>query len=242
MRNKRNYLFTLLITGCILCTISGCIKKDPITRISQVLLVPLSPNATACDFSINGTLYATTVNYSTTAGTIRYTLPYYTITPKTGSTIAYNATGTPNPFATITKDLVDEKVYSTFLIDSFNKVKAVLVTDDLEDPSPAKIKIRFFHFSPNTVPLDVVIMGGTGKLFTNRSFNDQATNTDFEKFIEIDAGTYTFLFNNATTGATVYTTSSQVLITDRIYTLAARGFTGGAGALAIGAWVYPNKP
>jgi hypothetical protein len=45
-----------------------------------------------------------------------------------------------------------------------------------------------------------------------------------------------------TTGATVYTTSAQVLLTDRIYTLAVRGFTGGAGTQAIGAWVYPNLP
>ena len=82
----------------------------------------------------------------------------------------------------------------------------------------------------------------TTKLFTGRSFNDQTVNTSFQNFIELDPGTYTFLFNNATTGATVYTTSAQVLLTDRIYTLAVRGFTGGAGTQAIGAWVYPNLP
>ena len=82
----------------------------------------------------------------------------------------------------------------------------------------------------------------TGNLFTGRTFNDQAVAADKEKFIEIDAGTYTFLFNNASTGATVYTTSAQSLLPDRIYTLAVRGFTGGTGTQAIGAWVYPNKP
>ena len=59
----------------------GCVKKDAESKIAQVLLVPLSPNATAVDFSINGTLYATTVGYSTTTGTVRYTLPYFTIEP-----------------------------------------------------------------------------------------------------------------------------------------------------------------
>jgi hypothetical protein len=85
-------------------------------------------------------------------------------------------------------------------------------------------------------------MGATGKLFTGRTFNDQAITVDKEKFIEIDAGTYTFIFNNASTGAIIYTTSAQSLLPDRIYTLAVRGFTGGTGTQAIGAWVYPNKP
>jgi hypothetical protein len=40
----------------------------------------------------------------------------------------------------------------------------------------------------------------------------------------------------------LYTTSAQDLFTDRIYTIAARGFTGGTGNIALGAWVYPNKP
>jgi len=242
MKNKQNYLVTLIAIGVLLFTLTGCIKKDPESRIAQVLLVPLSPNATACDFSINGTLYATTVGYSTTAGTIRYTLPYYTIEPKAGSTIAYNVTGFNNAFASLTADLQEDYVYSTFLIDSVSKAKAVIVTDDLTDPTPGKVKIRFFHFSPNTVPLDIVIQGTTNKLFAGRSFNDQVTTNAHEKFIEIDAGTYTFVFTNAATGATVYTTSAQSLLPDRIYTLAARGFTGGAGAQAIGAWVYPNKP
>lgn len=243
MKNIKTNLFTLLAICSLLFTIfTGCVKKDPESKITQVLLVPLSPNATAVDFSINGTLYATTVGYSTTTGTVRYTFPYYTVEPKAGSVVSYNATGRTTSFASVTKDLDEDKVYSTFLIDSIGKAKAVIVTDDLNDPTPTKIKIRFFHFSPNTVPLDVVIQGATGKLFTNRSFNDQATSTDLEKFIEIDPGTYTFLFNNATTGATVYTTTAQVLLPDRIYTLAARGFTGGTGTQAIGAWVYPNKP
>jgi len=239
---KKKYLLPAIVLGSCMMLTTGCIKKDPESSIAQVLLVPLSPNASAVDFSINGTLYATTVGYSSTTGTVRYTLPYYTIEPKAGSTIAYNLTGLPTAYASVSKDLQADYVYSTFLIDSVSKAKAVIVTDDLSDPTPGKVKIRFFHFSPNTVPLDVVIQGATNKLFANRSFNDQVATTANEKFIEIDPGTYTFLFNNVSTGATVYTTSAQVLLPDRIYTLAVRGFTGGTGTQAIGAWVYPNKP
>jgi Domain of unknown function (DUF4397) len=236
----KNPFFLYIFSATIFC---GCVKKDPTSTIAQVLFVPLSPNATAVDFSINGNVVATVVNYSTTVGTVRYTLPYYTIEPPaSASTIAYNNNGYSSAKASITKVLLDESVYSTFLIDSAVKIKAVIVNDDLSDPTPGKVKIRFFHFSPNSVPLDVITQGTTNKLFANRSFNDQSANSDFEKFIEIDPGTYTFLFNNATTGATMYTTTAQVLLTDRIYTLAARGFTGGVSNLALGAWVYPNKP
>ena len=234
----------------MLLTISGCLKKDPESSIAQVLLVPLTPNivpaATATpliltDFSINGTLYATSVGYSSTTGTVRYTFPYYTIEPKAGSTIAYNVTGTPNKYASVSKDLEADKVYSTFMIDTIGKIKAVIVTDDLTDPTPGKVKIRFFHFSTNAPTLDVIIQGTTNKLFANRSFNDQVANTAYESFIEIDPGTYTFLFNNASTGATVYTTSAQLLFPDRIYTIAVRGVVGNVTS-PIGAWVYPNKP
>ncbi len=239
----------MTIASFLLC-ITGCIKKDPQSRIAQLLLVPLSPNlvpiatltpAISTDFSINGTLYATQVGYNTTSGTVRYTLPYYTIEPKAGTVIAYNVTGTNNKFASVTKDLEEDKVYSTFLIDSINKAKAVIVTDNLSDPTPGKVKIRFFHFSPNAPAVDVVIMGTTTKLFSNRSFNDQAANTAYESFIEIDPGSYTFLLNATSTGLTAYTTSAQTLLPDRIYTLAARGVVGNVTS-PLGAWVYPNKP
>lgn len=242
MRNKKNYFFTLVAIGILLLTITGCIKKDPESKITQVLFVPLSPNASPVDFSINGTLYATTVGYSTTTGTVRYTLPYYTIEPRAGSMIAYNLTGSNTPYASVTRDLEEDKVYSTFLIDSVLKAKAVIVNDDLSDPTPGKVKIRFFHFSPNTPAVDVINSATAVKMFANRTFNDQAATTSLENFMEIDAGIYTFIFKNAGTGATIYTTTAQVLLPDRIYTLAVRGFTGGTGTQAIGGWVYPNKP
>lgn len=249
MINKRTSLLTIFFCSCILLTINSCVKKDPESSIAQVLLVPLSPNTVpattrtfiSCDFSINGTLYATQVGYNTTAGTVRYTLPYYTVEPKAGSIIAYNVSGLNNKYGSVTKDLEEDKVYSSFLIDTIGSTKTVIVNDNLDDPTPGKVKIRFFHFSPNAPALDVVIQGTTTKLFANRAYNDQAANAAYESFIEINPGTYTFLFANATTGATEYTTSAQILLPDRIYTMAARGVKGNVTS-PLGAWVYPNKP
>jgi len=238
----------------IICTafvgLTGCVKKDPESRIAQVLMVPLIPNlvpiasatpAISVDFSINGVLQATSVGYSTTAGTLRYAFPYFTVTPRDNSVIAYNLTGTQNVIASVTTDLKENQVYSSFLIDSIQKAKAVIVKDDLNPPSAGRVKIRFFHFSPNALALDVLVQGTSNKMFTNRSFNDQFSSPFYQNFIEMDAGTYTFVFLNAATGATVYTTSAQVLLPDRIYTLEARGVVGNVTS-PIGAFVYANKP
>lgn len=248
--NIKNWNYkTLFFAALLLGSLPGCIKKDPESRITQVLFAPLSPNTLpsttrpffSTNFVVNGTVYATQVGYNTTAGTVRYTFPYYTLEPKNGSVISYTFPAGNGTYGSITKDLEEDRVYSSFIIDTIGSVKVVMVNDDLEDPTPGKVKIRFFNFCPNAPALDVVVQGATNKLFTNRSYNDQATTPTHENFIEIDAGNYTFLFNNAATGATVYTTSVQALLPDRIYTLAARGVIGNATS-PVGAWVYPNKP
>lgn len=228
-------LASTLITGFI-----SCIKKDPISRITQVLMVPLSPDALAVDFKINNTLFATTVGYSTTTGTVTYTLPYYTVAPGT-TNVYYNLTGTPNAYASKESETLEDNAYSTFLIDSVKRAKLAWVVDDLEEPTPGKVKIRFFHFSANAPAVDVVAVATGAKWFANRTFNDQEGKPELQSFIEVDPGTYTFAFRLANTSTAAYTTSSITLLPDRIYTLAARGVVGGAGSKALGAWLYPNR-
>ncbi len=247
-------IFSLALVSIL--TFWGCVEKDPIRKSAQVLFVPLSPNSTGVDFLINNNRVGTTFNYGTTgysttigSSTGSYRVPYFIFEPSASNTIAYNFTGGNNVAGSISQAVNDEEAYSTFLIDSIGKAKVAIVKDDLSETTPGKVKIRFFHFSPNTVPMDVTIQGATSKLFVNRIFNDQATTASHQNFIEIDPGTYTFVFTNATTNATLFTTSAQVLLPERIYTLAARGFTGGTVGVgttvvhqALGAWIYPNKP
>ncbi len=246
---KNKYILLMTVVTVLTTLQTSCIKKDPESRITQVLFVPLAPNTVAAtvkptistDFNIDGLRYATQVGYSTTTGTVRYTLPYYTLEPKAGRVISYNLAGSNLNYGSVTKDLEEDKVYSSFLIDSIPNTKAVIVNDNLDDPTPGKVKIRFFHFALNTPTLNVSIQGTTSNLFVNRAFNDQATTPVHEKFIEIDPGNFTFLFTNAATGAVEFTTTAQSLLPDRIYTIAVRGIKGN-GVSPLGAWVYPNKP
>jgi len=226
--------FITILTGV------SCVKKDPLAQISQVLMVPLSPDAAAVDFVINDLVQATTVNYSSTVGTAIYSFPYYTIAP--GSTkVTYNVTGTTTAYATVTGPIDPETAYSTFLIDSVKRAKLVMTKDDVSEPPEGKVKLRFLHFSHNAPAMDVSKSGGA-VLFTNRSFNDQESNTAFQKFIVVDPGSYQFVFKTSGTTTTLYTTSTINLLPDRIYTLAARGVVGGAGNKALGAWWYANRP
>ncbi|MBC7850127.1 MAG: DUF4397 domain-containing protein [Chitinophagaceae bacterium] len=236
---KIKSVFPVLGMALVLAT-GSCIKKDPLARISQVLLVPLSPDAGAVDFSINDQLVATTVNYPSAAGTATYSLPYYTITPGNTS-VKYNITGSPVTYAEITSSIEDDNAYSTFLIDSISRIKAVIVKDNVTAPPEGKVKLRFFHFSPNAPAMDVT-RGATGPaLFTNRAFNDQG-NAAFQEFIVVDPGLTTFVFKTTGTSTVLYTTASLNLLPDRVYTLAARGVVGGAGAKALGALWYANRP
>lgn len=218
---------------------TSCIKKDPLAEITQVLLVPLSPDALAVDFIINDQVQATTVNYSSTVGTATYNFPYYTVPPGTLK-VSYLLSGTKSVYASGDVSTQNDNAYSTFLIDSTKRGKMAVVKDDLSRPTEGKVKIRFFHFSPNAPAIDVAKVGGA-TLFTNRSFNDQS-NAAFQQFIEVDPGPYQFSFRTAGTATEVYKTTSLNLLPDRIYTLCARGVVGGAGNKALGALWYPNRP
>lgn len=234
--------FLLFIVTGLLIFSASCIKKDPLARITQVLMVPLSPDANAVDFKINETILATSVAYSSTTGTATYTLPYYTITPGSTTSVAYTITGSSSAYASGSFETLEDNAYSTFLIDSANKTKVAIVNDDLELPSPGKVKVRFLHFAPNAPAIDVAV-GATGALlWRNRTFNDQAVTKSNEEFIEVDPGVYTFKFLNTGTSTVAYTTTTINMLSDRIYTIAARGFVGGATNKALGAWVYPNRP
>ena len=237
MRHSKTIL--ALAVSTILTGVS-CVKKDPLAQISQVLMVPLSPDAAAVDFVINDLVQATTVGYSTTVGTVTYTFPYYTISP--GNTkVSYNVSGTTNAYASLTGPIEAETAYSTFLIDSTKRAKLVIVKDDVKEPTTGKVKLRFFQFSPNAPAMDVSKSGGA-VLFTNRSFNDQDNNATFQQFIEVDPGSYQFVFRTTGTTTVLYTSSTLTLLADRVYTLTARGSIGGTGSKALGAWWYANRP
>ena len=103
---KIKSIIVLALAGIITTGVS-CVKKDPLMRMTQILMVPLSPDAANVDFSLNDNVVATSVGFSTTVGTVTYTLPYYTLTPGT-TEIAYNISGSATSYAALTTAADDD--------------------------------------------------------------------------------------------------------------------------------------
>jgi hypothetical protein len=244
----------IIIVAASLAGISSCVKKDPIQLTSAVRMIPLSPNASPVDLLSEhannvSRLHATTVGYSTSTGTVQYVLPYYYV-PTGSSKIRFRLTGAQTDLGNTTQTLEDDIAYSAFLIDSAVKLKVAFVTDDLELPSVDGLsKVRFFHFSPNAPAVNVwrfntLNMADSVLMYSARTFNDQATNIALQDFVEIPnsgAGQYFFRVRLVSNPNAFINIGNITFQPNRIYTIAARGFVGGAGSQALAGWWLANK-
>jgi len=130
--------------------------------------------------------------------------------------------------------------YSVFAIDSVSKIKPAVVSDNLTAPATGKAHVRFFHFSPNAPAVDVAVADGP-VVFSNRTFNDQATTVSLANFTPLDAGTYDLEVRLAGTNTVVLPLPDITLAEGKIYTVFAKGFVGGKNAQALGAQIIVNK-
>ena len=199
---------------------------------ANVMVVHASPNAPAVDVRINNNVALTNVAFPANSS--------YTAVNAGTTNIKVSPTGTTTYVIDANVDLMANMNYSVFAIDSVNKIKAAVVSDNLTAPAAGKSHIRFFHFSPNAPAVDIVVQGGP-TLFANRTFNDQSTNANVAAFTPVDAGTYTILVRLAGTQTTVLTVPNVPLAAGKIYTVFAKGFVNGTGAQALGAQLIANN-
>ena len=78
-------------------------------------------------------------------------------------------------------------------------------------------------------------------LFSNRKFNDQATNASLASFTPLNAGTYNLEVRAAGTNTVVLSLPNISLTSGKIYTVFAKGCLGGTGAQALGAQIIANN-
>ena len=198
---------------------------------AQVMVVHASPNAPNVDVRVNNAVALTNVAYPTNSN--------YTAVNAGSTNIKVSPTGTTNYVIDATVNLEANRNYSVFAIDSVSKIKAAVVGDNLTAPAAGKAHVRFLHFSPNAPAVNITTSTGTS-LFTNRTFNDQATNANVTAFTPVDAGNYTLEVRLASNNSVVL--SAPVTLTaGKIYTVFAKGFVGGTGAQALGAQVIMNN-
>ena len=211
----------------------SCDKDDDVEPgQAQVMVVHASPNAPAVDVRVNNAVALSNVAYPANSN-------YLAV--NAGSTnIKVSPTTTTTNVIDATVDLNANTNYSVFAIDSVNKIKAAVVSDNLATPASGKAHVRFFHFSANAPAVDIAVAGGP-VLFSNRSFNDQSSNASVANFTPLDAGTYNLEVRVAGTSTVALAVPGVVLTAGKIYTVFAKGFLGGTGAQALGAQVIVNK-
>ena len=208
------------------CTLNNNNTTQP--QSGAFLIAQASPIAPHLSVYINNSVFDTGLVFG------NYT-PYVTGVNSgtySFSVFAPNAT-TPSLTSTVTIDV--NKLYSYFIIDSFNKVKAVWLNDVFKAPSGDSVYVRFFNFCPNSGALSLALSGGAN-ISADRVFNDQQTNSQYVAFNnEVKAGTYSFDLKNASDS--VLKTQSINLIGGKVYTLFAKGIIGSTDttqALSIG--------
>jgi hypothetical protein len=214
--------------------LTSCSKEDDVMNpsTSRVMVVHASPNAPAVDVRVNNTVALSNVAFPANST--------YTSINSGSTNFKVSPTGSTNYVIDATVDLKSNTNYSVFAIDSVAKIKAAVVMDDLTAPVAGKAHVRFFHFSPNAPAVDIAVTGGP-VLFSNRMFNDQATNVSLSNFTPLDAGTYNLEVRLAGTNTVVLALPNVMLTAGKIYTVFAKGFASGMGMQALGAQIIVNN-
>ncbi|QEC66022.1 DUF4397 domain-containing protein [Panacibacter ginsenosidivorans] len=219
-------LFSLLGSLAVVAGVVSCTTKDQntIPPVATFGVVHASPDAGNVDVYVGGSLAAQNFAYGSDTG-------YFAVTPGI-YTLQVAPTGTTNFVINTNVTFSPATTYSVFAIDSLSAIKAAVVTDSFTTPSTDSVRVRFFHFSPDAPAVDVAIAGGS-TLFSNRTFNDQSTNTSYQSFATLAAGTYNLEVRAAGT-STIVLPVPITLEGGKVYTLYAKGFLTGTGTQALG--------
>ena len=229
----KNWFVRLMCLGALPLLFTQCDKDDDTTPSkSKVMVVHASPNAPSVDVRINNSVALSNVAYPTNSS--------YAELNSGATNIKVSPTTTTTYVIDANVNLEANKNYSVFAIDSVSKIKAAVTADDLTAPAAGKAHVRFFHFSANAPAVDIAVTGGP-VVFANRTFNDQATTSNFASFTPLDAGTYNLEVRAAGTSTVVLALPNITLTAGKIYTVFAKGFLGGVGTQALGAQLIVNN-
>lgn len=224
MKNKL-FLVLALSLGLIACD-----KDDSSPDVAAVNVIHASPDAPGVDLLVDN------VKVNTNALTFPNATGYLTVNAGTRN-IKVNAAGTTTTVINADLSLVKNNRYSVYAFNVLASISAFMVQDDLTTPAAGKAHIRFFHLSPDAPAVTVGVLDGANftPVFSNRSFETQASATANQAFSPVTAGTYTFDVRVGNTS--VLNVPGVVLQAGKIYTVFAKGLVAGAGAQALGAQV-----
>lgn len=209
--------FKLVVVGLLtLVFMLGCSKDDdnvtnpPMSEKANVRVIHSSVDAPAVDVWVDGSVAITALNYRETSGYVQLDAGQHNVkvTPTGASTpVVIDATVT----------LEANKDYSVVALGKLANITA-LITEDNRTPNSSKAKVRFLHASPDAPAVDIKIGSGTGPaVFANRAFNT------ITQYIEVDAGSYSFVVTAANDTSEVAVFNPIDLANGMVYTVVATG-------------------
>ncbi len=221
------FLFALfVIWGCD----DDSNDSNPMTSdaTTQVRVIHASFDAPAVDVSIDGSVAISDLAFIQSSG-------YAEITAGTRN-VKVTPAGMNTPVVIDADLTLDEnKSYTVYAVDRLAMLDAV-VTDDDRTTSSSKAKVRFAHFSPDAPAVDIRLTNGEGPaVFANSSFKDVSD------YVEVDAGTYTFVVTPAGMTAEVVVFAPIAVENGTNYTVIANGTLNAADAYDFGARVFVDN-
>jgi len=227
----KNLILALAVTFTAF-TFIGCddeetpVTPSPTPSNSLVKVVHASPDAPGVDLLVDNAVAGTNLTFPNNTG--------YLTVPSGTRNVKVNVTGTMSTVIEANIDFMSNKNYSVFAVNSVSNIEPLLIEDDLTTPAQGKAHVRFIHLSPDAPAVDITLTDGT-VVFGNKAFKD------FTPFTPLDAGSYDLEVRVAGTNTVALDLPVITVEAGKIYSVFAKGFLSGNGALQLGAEIIVNN-
>lgn len=94
--------------------------------------------------------------------------------------------GANNVVADTTLTLVDQNIYSIFMVDVLTKAQIIVTNDSAAISEEGKVKVRLINLSPDASPVSLKVKDGANALTQNQAFKSASG------FVELDPNKYDF--------------------------------------------------
>jgi hypothetical protein len=197
--------FLMLATGCKLDN-----DSEPLPPAAYVSVYNASPNSPGLNIILDSKVVNnTSFDYSDHTGYLRFFAG--------NRKLAFGPFQASNVVADTTMKFEDSKAYSVFVVNNFQDVDLLVLSDNTDEPGAGKAKLRFLNLSPDAPEVNLAEGDNANPLFTGLAFKEPS------EFIEVDAKKYDFKVKSLS-GDVLLNMPDAVLLDGWSYTVLVRGY------------------
>ncbi len=211
------YFATFLSLLVVAFSFTSCLKSEPPTPVAYLNVIHSSTGDAGLNFALDhNRVYYHNFIYGKYTG-------YFRAFPGTRSFKVYERND-DNPLITNNINLLENKHYSVFIVDTSANMETVLLRDSTRAVGQDSVRIRFANMSPDVPAMDFYVQGESTPIASNVAYK---TAVDFVS----RKLTKDMVFEVKKTGQnTVLATSNKYNLWDRrVYTFWSSGYQAGTG-------------